>query len=90
MIGVGSLVSLCVVVVEWNVVYVDLFVCGLFDPLSLLFKALLHGKKDSVFFSVHLMYILQQEHFRAFRPAWAFKSRALWSVSDGKGLMMCQ
>jgi hypothetical protein len=39
------------------------------DPLPLLFKALLHGQKDRVFFSGHLIYILQQERFRAFRPA---------------------
>jgi hypothetical protein len=37
-----------------------------FNPLPLLSKALLHGKKDRVFFSRH---ILKQERFRAFRPA---------------------
>jgi hypothetical protein len=42
---------------------------GLFNPLPLLFKALLHGQKDRVFFSGHLIYILQQERFRAFMPA---------------------
>jgi len=31
MIGVGSLVSLCVVAEDWNVIYVDLFVYGLFN-----------------------------------------------------------
>jgi len=31
MIGVGMLVSLCVVAEYWNVVYVDLFVYGLFN-----------------------------------------------------------
>jgi hypothetical protein len=41
----------------------------LFNPLPLLFKALLHGQKDRVFFSGHLIYILKQERFRAFRPA---------------------
>jgi hypothetical protein len=35
----------------------------------LLFKALLHGQKDHVFFSGHLIYILKQGRFRAFRPA---------------------
>jgi hypothetical protein len=36
MIGVGSLVSLGFVVVEWNVVYVGLFVCGLFNDVSVM------------------------------------------------------
>jgi hypothetical protein len=40
-----------------------------FNPLQLLFKALLWGQTDRVFFSRHLIYILQQERFRAFRPA---------------------
>jgi hypothetical protein len=39
------------------------------NPLPLLFKALRHGQKDRVFFSGHLIYILKQERFRAFRPA---------------------
>jgi hypothetical protein len=39
------------------------------NPLPLLFKALLHGQKNRVFFSGHLIYILKQECFRAFRPA---------------------
>jgi hypothetical protein len=39
------------------------------NPLPLLFKALLHGQKDRVFFSGHLIYILKQERFRAFRLA---------------------
>jgi hypothetical protein len=30
-----------------------------FNPLPLLFKALLHGQKHSVFFSWHLIYILE-------------------------------
>jgi hypothetical protein len=52
-------------------------------PLPLLFKALLHGQKNGIFFfSGHLIYILKQERFRA------FKSRALWSVRDGKGLTL--
>jgi hypothetical protein len=38
------------------------------NPLPLLFKALLHGQKDRVFFSGHLIYMLKQERFRAFRP----------------------
>jgi hypothetical protein len=33
MIGVGSLVSLCVVVEDWNVLYVDLFFYGLFTDV---------------------------------------------------------
>jgi hypothetical protein len=37
--------------------------------LPLLFKALLHGQKDRVVFSGHLIYTLKQERFRAFRPA---------------------
>jgi hypothetical protein len=40
-----------------------------FKPLPLLFKALLHGQKDLVYLSGHLIYILKQERFRAFRPA---------------------
>jgi hypothetical protein len=40
-----------------------------FNPLPVLFKALLYGQKDCVFFSGHLIYILKQERFRAFRPA---------------------
>jgi CDGSH-type Zn-finger protein len=43
------------------------------------------GRK-TVFFSGHLIYILKQERFRAFRPAGGFKSRALWSVRAGKRL----
>jgi hypothetical protein len=39
------------------------------NPLPLLFQDLLHGQKDRVFFSRNLIYILKQEHFRAFRPA---------------------
>jgi hypothetical protein len=41
----------------------------LLNPLPLLFKTLLQGQKDRIFFSGHLLYILQQVHFRAFRPA---------------------
>jgi hypothetical protein len=37
--------------------------------LPLLFKALLHGQKDRVFFSGHLIYILQKERFRAFQAS---------------------
>ena len=33
MIGVGNLVSLCVVAEDWNVVCVDLFVYGLFNVM---------------------------------------------------------
>jgi hypothetical protein len=40
-----------------------------FNPLLLLFKALLHGQKHRAFFSWHLIYILKQERFRAFRQA---------------------
>jgi hypothetical protein len=42
----------------------------LFNPLPLVFKALLHEQKDYGFFfsGSHLIYI-QQESFRAFRPA---------------------
>jgi hypothetical protein len=39
------------------------------NPLLLLSKALLQGQKDRVSFSGHLIYILKQERFRAFRPA---------------------
>jgi hypothetical protein len=45
----------------WNVVSIN--------PLLLLFNALLHGQKDRVFFSGHLIYILKQERCRAFRLA---------------------
>jgi hypothetical protein len=40
------------------------------NPLPLLFKALLRGQKDCVFFSRHLIDIQKQESFRAFRLAW--------------------
>jgi hypothetical protein len=40
------------------------------NPLPLLFKALLQGQKDCIFFSGRLIYILKQERFRAFWPAW--------------------
>jgi hypothetical protein len=40
-----------------------------FNPLPALFKALLHGQKDRVFFSWHLIYILKHERFRAVGPA---------------------
>jgi len=33
MIGVGSLVSLCVVAEDWNGIYVDLFVYGSFNDV---------------------------------------------------------
>jgi hypothetical protein len=33
MIGVGSLVSFCVVAEDWNDVYVDLFVYALFNDV---------------------------------------------------------
>jgi hypothetical protein len=59
-----------------------------FNPLPLLFKALLHGQKDRIFFSRHLIYVLKQERFRAFRLARTFKSQALWSIRDGKGLIL--
>jgi hypothetical protein len=39
------------------------------NPLPVLFKSLLHGQKDWVFFNGRLIYILKQECFRAFRPA---------------------
>jgi hypothetical protein len=39
-------------------------VCTMLNPLPLLFKAVLHGQKDCVFFSWHLIYIPQQERFR--------------------------
>jgi hypothetical protein len=54
------------------------------NPSPLLFKALLYGQKDRVFFSGHLIYILKQECL-----GWqgAFKSRELWSVRVSKGLM---
>jgi hypothetical protein len=44
-------------------------ILGAINPLPLLFKALLHGQKDHIFFSGHVIYILKQERFRAFRPA---------------------
>jgi len=36
MIGFGSLVSLCVVAEDWNVLYVDLVVYGLFNSVSVM------------------------------------------------------
>jgi hypothetical protein len=39
------------------------------NPLLLLFKALLHGQKDCIFFQWAFKCIGQQERFRAFRPA---------------------
>jgi hypothetical protein len=36
MIGVGSLVSLCVVTEDSNVIHVDLFVYGLLNDVSLM------------------------------------------------------
>jgi hypothetical protein len=58
-----------------------------FNPLPLLFKALLHEQRDCVFFQRAFKCVRQQERFRAFGPAWGtFKFRALWSVRDGKGL----
>jgi hypothetical protein len=36
MIGVGSLVSLCVFAEDLNIIYVDLFVYGLFNDLSVM------------------------------------------------------
>jgi hypothetical protein len=44
------------------------------------------GRKPAFFFSRHLIYILQ-EHL-----GWhgTFKSRALWSVTDGKGLIISE
>jgi hypothetical protein len=56
-----------------------------FNPLPLLFKALLHGQKDHIFFSGHLIYTLQQERLGRHGT---FKSRALWSVKEGKGLIL--
>jgi hypothetical protein len=41
----------------------------LINPLPLLFKALLHGQKDCIFFSGNLIYTLQQERFKTFRLA---------------------
>jgi hypothetical protein len=43
---------------------------SVFNPLPLLFKALLHGQKDRGFFSGHLIYVLKQERFRTFKLAW--------------------
>jgi hypothetical protein len=57
----------------------------LFNLLPFLFKALLHGQKDRVFFSGHVIYILKLE--RLDRQG-TFKSRALWSVRDSKGFNM--
>jgi hypothetical protein len=36
MIGIGSLVSLCVVAEDWNVLYVDLFINVLFNEVSVM------------------------------------------------------
>jgi hypothetical protein len=57
------------------------------NPLLLLFKALLHGQKDCVFFNGHLN--VQDSKSTLEHLGWhrTFKSRALWSVRDGKGLI---
>jgi hypothetical protein len=57
-----------------------------FNSLPLLFKALLHGQKDLIFFCGHLIYILKRALLERLGRHGTFKSRALWSVRDGKGL----
>jgi hypothetical protein len=53
-----------------NNVYMQQKLCvAHLSPLPFLFKALLHGQKDHVFFSGRLIYTLKQERFRAIRPA---------------------
>jgi hypothetical protein len=47
----------------------DVFRIKPVNPLTVLFKFLLHGQKDCVIFSRHLIYILKQERFRTFRLA---------------------
>jgi hypothetical protein len=58
----------------------------LINPL-LLFKALIHGQKERVFFSGDLIYIQKQSTLEWLGRQGAFKSRALWSVRAGKGLI---
>jgi hypothetical protein len=53
-----------------NITVIDMQNLPQVNPLPLLFKALLQGLKDHVSFSGHLIYVLKQERFRAFRPAW--------------------
>jgi hypothetical protein len=59
-----------------------------FNPLPFLFKALLHGQKDCIFFSGHLIYILlyNKSALERLGRQGTFKSQALWSIRDGKGL----
>jgi hypothetical protein len=58
----------------------------MFNPLPFLFKALLHGQKDWVFFSNHLIYTLKKSALKRLGRHGTFKSRVLWSIRDGKGL----
>jgi hypothetical protein len=56
------------------------------NPLPLLFKAVLHGQKDCVFFSGHLNVSDSKSTLERLGQHGTFKFRALRSVRDGKGL----
>jgi hypothetical protein len=56
-------------------------------PLPLLFKALLHGQRDCVFFSGQLNVWNSKSALERLGRHGTFKSQALWSVRDGKGLI---
>jgi DNA integrity scanning protein DisA with diadenylate cyclase activity len=58
----------------------------LFNPLPLLFKALLQGQKDRVFSAGIIFSYYNKSALEHLGRHGTFKSRALWSVRDGKGL----
>jgi hypothetical protein len=60
------------------------------NPLPLLFKALLYGQKDCIFFSGHLNVQETNSALERLGRHRTFKSQALWSVRDVKGLSQSQ
>jgi hypothetical protein len=56
------------------------------NPLLLLFKALLHRQKDCVFFQRAFNLHIKTSALERLGRHGTFKSRALWSVRDSKGL----
>jgi hypothetical protein len=69
-----------------SIFYITQILKNTFNPLPLLFKALLHGQKGCVFFSGHLNVEDSKSALECLGRQGTFKSRALWSVRDGKGL----
>jgi hypothetical protein len=57
-----------------------------FNPLLILFKALLHGQKDRIFLNWAFNLHTKTSALERLGRHGTFKSRALWSVSDSKGL----